>query len=326
LCYTIFAVSEFAAWYQKHVRNVFTGHCEPVSTGFPYQTPNSFGGGMRRPVRRHHPAAASEGVAVTPTTDREYLVQLREMLTASFDAGELRTLCFDLGIDYDDLPGEGKGNKVRELITYLERRDRIPELVRICEQQRPNVAWRDVPGAPQDIPAALPAVPAEPYRLDYEHGLSQLRESLGVSAPALLSTFHTLEARLLENLQNERLYGSTETVRAERAQVVHALNDLAGQTRLGRSFNDLCQAQVGRQPADALAGSTSGPQLAGKQGERERASLRSQLENARENLRLIRERKSQYVMETAIPLDLIKQERRLEEQIAGLEERLAQFG
>jgi len=181
-----------------------------------------------------------------------------------------------------------------------------------------------VPGATPGVSATLAAAPAEPYRLDYEYGLGQLRESLSAHAPTLLSEFHTLEARLLENLQHEHLYGSTETVRAERAQAVRALNDLAGRARLGQSFNDLCQAQVGRQPAAAPAGSTSGPQPAGKQGERERASLRSQLENAHENLRLIRERKSQYVMESAIPLDLIKQERRLEEQIADLEARLGQ--
>ena len=262
---------------------------------------------------------------MTRTSEREYLVRLRETLAEYFDAGELRTLCFDLGVDYDDLPGEGKANKARELIAYLERRDRLSELVHVCERQRPNVTWRDVPGATPDVSATLAAAPAEPYRLDYEYGLGRLRESLSAHAPTLLSEFHTLEARLLENLQHEHLYGSTETVRAERAQVVQALNDLAGRVRLGRSFNDLCQARVGRQPAAAPAGSTSGSQPAGEQEERERASLRSQLENARENRRLIRERKSEYVMGTAIPLDLIKQERRLEEQIAGLEARLAEL-
>lgn len=57
--------------------------------------------------------------------------------------------------------------------------------------------------------------------------------------------------------------------------------------------------------------------------ERERTSLRTQLEAARENLLLIRERKSQYVMETNVPLDLIKRERQLEQQIADLEAQLS---
>jgi hypothetical protein len=45
-----------------------------------------------------------------------------------------------------------------------------------------------------------------------------------------------------------------------------------------------------------------------------------QLAEARENLRLIQERKSQYVMETDIPLQLIKEERRLLERIEELEQ------
>jgi len=260
---------------------------------------------------------------MTPTSDREYLVRLRETLATYFDAGELRTLCFDLGVDYDDLPGEGKTNKARELITYLERRDRIPELVSACQGLRPHVAWglEGTPGVSTAAPPAPPASPAGPHDLDYEVGLHTLKPRLSGAA---LDEFNVHEAKLLDNLRRERLFGSTETIRSERAAILYALNQLA-RDHLGTSFNDLCQAQVGRQPVATPAGSVSGSQPAGKQGERERASLQSQLENARENRRLIRERKSQYVMETAIPLDLIKQERRLEEQIADLEGRLAEL-
>ena len=48
---------------------------------------------------------------------------------------------FDLGMDYDSLRGEGQEGKVRELVTYLERRTRIPELVKYCSQLRSNVNW-----------------------------------------------------------------------------------------------------------------------------------------------------------------------------------------
>lgn len=57
--------------------------------------------------------------------------------------------------------------------------------------------------------------------------------------------------------------------------------------------------------------------------QQEMTSLRTQLDAARENLLLIRERKSQYVMETDVPLDLIKRERQLEGQIANLEGQLS---
>jgi hypothetical protein len=73
--------------------------------------------------------------------DPEYRTKLRELLTNHFDDEELRTLCFDLGIDYDDLRGEGKASKARELVTYLERRGRIDDLVEIGKRVRPRLEW-----------------------------------------------------------------------------------------------------------------------------------------------------------------------------------------
>jgi hypothetical protein len=51
-------------------------------------------------------------------------------------------------------------------------------------------------------------------------------------------------------------------------------------------------------------------------------SLQSQLSHARENLALICERMSQYVLGTDVPLQLIKERRRLERQIGWLERRI----
>jgi len=56
--------------------------------------------------------------------------------------------------------------------------------------------------------------------------------------------------------------------------------------------------------------------------ESELASLRRQLAEARENLRLIQERKSEYVLGTDIPLQLVKEERQLMERTAELEQRV----
>ncbi len=85
--------------------------------------------------------------------DQNLRTQLRQSLTSHFDKEELLTLCFDLGVDYDDLRGEGKTNKARALITHLERRGRLAELIKTCSRQRPNVVWKgwdtDTPGARQ---------------------------------------------------------------------------------------------------------------------------------------------------------------------------------
>ena len=67
-------------------------------------------------------------------------VELRKMIVACFNASELRTLCFDLGVEYDDLPGEGRADKARELVAYFERRGRIRELEEHCRRARPDVS------------------------------------------------------------------------------------------------------------------------------------------------------------------------------------------
>lgn len=76
-------------------------------------------------------------------SEENYLTKLRQLLTAHFDEEELRTLCFDLGVDLDDLKGEGKAGKARELVAYLERRGRISELAAIGKRMRPHVDWED---------------------------------------------------------------------------------------------------------------------------------------------------------------------------------------
>jgi ATP/maltotriose-dependent transcriptional regulator MalT len=94
-----------------------------------------------------HPAAptkADQSFHEVEMISTRSLANLRQTLTARFSADELRTLCFDLGIDSENLPGEGKAGKARELLLYLERYDRIPELIECCRQSRPDVPWDDL--------------------------------------------------------------------------------------------------------------------------------------------------------------------------------------
>ena len=87
---------------------------------------------------------ATDAVSGERTPELEPLTRLRQILAARFNEGELRTLCFDLGIRYDTLPGEGTENKARELVDYLERHDRIHELVSTGERLRPDIPWDGV--------------------------------------------------------------------------------------------------------------------------------------------------------------------------------------
>jgi len=58
-----------------------------------------------------------------------------------FNEAELRELAFILQVDYENLPGNTKRGKARELVSYMDRRDRLGELMAALLTLRPGVAW-----------------------------------------------------------------------------------------------------------------------------------------------------------------------------------------
>ena len=75
---------------------------------------------------------------ISRTIDR---ARLLEMIVDHFNIEELNELCYLLKIDFENLAGEHKRDKARELIIYLERRGRIDELFALLYEQRPNIGW-----------------------------------------------------------------------------------------------------------------------------------------------------------------------------------------
>jgi len=93
-------------------------------------------------------------VASPPHSDTQYSEQkdtnwnllrdLHKIIKERFNEDELRTLCFYLAIRYDDLPGEGKLGKARELLFYVESRGTIGNLIKYGMQMRPDIRnWPD---------------------------------------------------------------------------------------------------------------------------------------------------------------------------------------
>ena len=76
-----------------------------------------------------------------PPVDTERLVTLADLITRYFNLSEVRDLCFRLGIEYEDLGGEGKNEKVRELVMRVERNGRLPHLIPLLQQLRSHVEW-----------------------------------------------------------------------------------------------------------------------------------------------------------------------------------------
>jgi len=64
---------------------------------------------------------------------------LQRAIVWHFDLEELRTLCVDVGVDYDSLRGEGKAARARELVAYLDRRRELERLAAEVRRQRPGV-------------------------------------------------------------------------------------------------------------------------------------------------------------------------------------------
>lgn len=68
--------------------------------------------------------------------------RFRKMMIDAFNLSELMDICTDLGVDYENLPQhQQKNGLVRELIADSRRNGRFPELLQLCQSERPHLAW-----------------------------------------------------------------------------------------------------------------------------------------------------------------------------------------
>lgn len=103
------------------------------------------------------------------TTNPElYLTTLHKMLDRYFDLEEIRTLCFQLNVDYDSVRGEGKSARIRHLILDLARHGRLEQLVAMVSLERPHVTWPPVPDE-LDLPSALSSSDPPPSQITQHH-------------------------------------------------------------------------------------------------------------------------------------------------------------
>lgn len=66
---------------------------------------------------------------------------LHQAIDEYFSLEELQELCVSLGIEYQNLPGEIRRAKARELVALVERSGRTGELLEQLQGMRPNVDW-----------------------------------------------------------------------------------------------------------------------------------------------------------------------------------------
>lgn len=112
---------------------------------------------LQRELPLDHP---QNQAPVQPRKPRD-LLALRRTIHEAFNESELRDLCAQMGIEYEDLSGTNRRDRARELITYFERRGRLAELVDVCALLRPQLTWpghaSQEDGTPEDgtAPQAL---------------------------------------------------------------------------------------------------------------------------------------------------------------------------
>jgi hypothetical protein len=81
----------------------------------------------------------------TTTATHANLVALFKKIDRHFNDSELLDLCFQLNVDPEDFGDGGKRDKVRELVTYMDRHGRLSDLLKLASSLRPKVVWQDAP-------------------------------------------------------------------------------------------------------------------------------------------------------------------------------------
>ncbi len=136
-----------------------------------------------RAGRESRPAPPAVSLPVTLVEEQdERLARLYGVLIERFSLEEVRTLCFQLGVDDEMWADEGKPGKVRNLLQYLDRRHQIDRLLEVVRRSRSDINWdmvlRPVSPAGAALRAEFPAVrmadaveetaPRLPARLPFE--------------------------------------------------------------------------------------------------------------------------------------------------------------
>lgn len=127
---------------------------------------------MRREIERKldliKKAEEADGKASQNDNQEQTVVtKLRQKLATDFNTDELKTLCSDLGIQYENLEGGTRDAKARELVNYCKNRAQLTALIGKIESERPHLTGHF--GNVFQIPEAL-----HPHNL-LENGQKVLR-------------------------------------------------------------------------------------------------------------------------------------------------------
>jgi hypothetical protein len=115
--------------------------------------------------------------------------ELRSLIAIHLNLEELHTLCFDLNINFDNLPGKGLEAKARDLVALLERSGRVDALISELHKRRSMVdwdaAWRQV-GIDYIPPERVPSLTDPTATTSTSQVQRTLRNTLPLAIAAIL--------------------------------------------------------------------------------------------------------------------------------------------
>jgi len=84
--------------------------------------------------------------------------ELSDKLSAAYSREELNVLCYELGLDPDELEDGTKSELIWQIITWCQRRGKLANLIHLCREQRPHIRWPDPSTSKMtDIPHTKPS-------------------------------------------------------------------------------------------------------------------------------------------------------------------------
>lgn len=111
--------------------------------------------------------------------DSKIRKQIIDLISDNFNATDLQGVYIAMGLDYDNLSSGGVQDRATELVGYLARRDRLPELMHELERVRPNLPWPDLAAVvSQGIRLHQIPFPQNPNFTGREEILQQVAETL----------------------------------------------------------------------------------------------------------------------------------------------------
>ena len=142
-------------------------------------------------------------------------IDLLRKIKQSFNLSELRTLCFALRVDHEQFSHTIKSDFARELILYMERLDRLPELLKTAASTRPKANWQVEPDSGTQLKPKLDlAVIIDMTKRSIANGVAQYLDDTDIDANFLYLQLHSGEFLQPEDDWSAVLQGFSEAMTA----------------------------------------------------------------------------------------------------------------